>query len=345
MSVTCVTGATGYLAAHIIKQLLERGHKVRGTVRSLTNEHKLAPLRMMVNSETHLELVEADLLQSDSFNSMMRGCSALVHTATPVEVPLDGKPPASTWKEANEQQIAPAVDGTRDILRAAKEAGIQKVILTASIASMRMSRTPPAVFNEECWSDEQLLNEILFTEGPACYALAKTLQEKEAWKVAEAEGLNLIVINPALVIGPSLTPHLNFSLESMLNSALGRGSGLDSCKPGTVPDVYKGWVDVREAAQAHVLALENENAQGRYLLQSSITHYQDMARMMRQHGKMKHIAEIPVDSVSGKIEATVTPMDNSKMLNLGVQVIGIEQTVAESVDTLVAGGFIPGVEK
>merc|ERR1712003_181596 len=113
-------------------------------------------------------------------------------------------------------------------------------------------------------------------------------------------GLNLVVINPALIIGPSLMPHLNFSLEALLRLVQGCGcSGLDTCRQGTVPDVYKGFVDVREVSEAHVLALESPDAHGRYLLMTSIEHYSEVVNMLREHPHLKHIPELPVDSPDG----------------------------------------------
>lgn len=336
----CVTGATGYLAAHVVKSLLANGHHVRGTVRSLRNAAKLAPLRCLPGAAEGLELVEADMMDPMSFPDMLEGCSALIHTATPVEIPLDGSLPASTVEEAQRTQISPAVDGTVALLKAAEEAGVQKVVLTASIASMRLANPPHDVLDETCWSDEDLAQELLFTKGAMCYVLAKTLQERAAWRLAETSRFKLIVINPALVIGPSLTPHLNFSLEVLLNLLKGSGTGLDTCPPNTVPDVWKGWVDVREVAEAHVLALESGHAEGRYLLQSSIAHYADVAEALRKHPQMSHYPELPVGSADGRRHAAMGEMDNSKMRALGVQEISLQQSIADSVESLDAMGFI-----
>jgi nucleoside-diphosphate-sugar epimerase len=336
----CVTGATGFLAAHVVKQLLEKGHRVRGTVRSLENAEKLAPLRALPGALDALEFVKADMTDPNSFEAALRGCSALIHTATPVEVPLDGKPPASTMEEAEMLHVRPAVDGTIALLEAAAIAGIRKVILTASIASMRYAEPPHALFSEESWSDEEYARSQLLLQGNACYALVKTLQERAAWRVAEELGLKLVVINPALVIGPSLTPHLNFSLEALIRLIKGEGTGLDLCQPGTLPDVHKGWVDVREVSDAHVLAFENDDASGRYLLQSSIVHYVDVVSAMREHPKLRHYPLLPIDSSDGARHAMLQEMDNSKMKGLGVRTIPFAESISDSIDSLAACGFL-----
>jgi len=336
----CVTGATGYLAAYIIRDLLAKGHRVRGTVRSLKNEQKLAPLRALPGAADALDLVEADMLRPSCFDAMLQGCCGLIHTACPIEIPMDGSPPASTMEEAQTKQLSPAVDGTSALLRSASSAGIGRIVLTSSIAAMRFTATPADVVSEGCWSDEAFLREQLFLSGPACYALAKTLQEREAWRLAEELGLDLVVINPALIIGPSLTTHLNFSLELLLSVLEGRGSPFDVSTAGTLPDKYKSWVDVREVSEAHVLAFEKEDAEGRYFLQSSSAHYADVVAILRKHPSLSHKPEFPIDSPDGIRESKSGKFDNSKAQRLGVNWIPLEQSVKESVDSLVAAGFI-----
>eukprot|EP00931_Biecheleriopsis_adriatica_P116714 TRINITY_DN92323_c0_g1_i1.p1 TRINITY_DN92323_c0_g1~~TRINITY_DN92323_c0_g1_i1.p1 ORF type:complete len:258 (-),score=54.19 TRINITY_DN92323_c0_g1_i1:3-776(-) len=253
---------------------------------------------------------------------------------------MDGTPLASNLEDAQRLQISPAVDGTVALLQAAEEEGVRKVVLTASIASMRASKPPPQVLDETCWSDESFLRGILFNTAYGCYALAKTLQEREAWRIAKASKFKLIVINPAMIIGPSLTPHLNFSLEVLPNLVKGRGAGLDPCPPNTIPDVYKGWVDVREVAEAHVLALERDDAEGRYLLQSSITHYADIVEELRKHSVLSQYPAIPVSSADGTKQVAMPKMNNSKMRALGVKEISLQKSLEDSVASLEAGGFI-----
>jgi len=286
-----------------------------------------------------LELVKADMMDPTGFRDMLEGCSVLTHTATPVEISMDGKPPANE-EEAQRMQISPAVDGTVALLKAAEEAGVKKVVLTSSISAMRASIPSPSMLDETCWSDENYLQETLFTKASACYNLAKTLQEREAWRLADTSKFRLITINPALIIGPSLTPHLNFGHKVLLNLIQGRGSGLDTCQPNTVPDVYKGWVDVREVADAHVLAVESDTAEGRYLLQSSIVHYADVVEAMRSHPQMPKFAKLPIDSTDGRKHGVTHEMNISKMRALGVQEIPFQQSVADTVEQLAAGGFI-----
>mmetsp|Transcript_46236 Transcript_46236/g.83276 ORF Transcript_46236/g.83276 Transcript_46236/m.83276 type:complete len:210 (+) Transcript_46236:118-747(+) len=209
---------------------------------------------------------------------------------------------------------------------------------------MRASKPPPEVLDETCWSDEGFLQGILFTSAYGCYALAKTQQEREAWRIAKTSRFKFMVINPAMIIGPSLTPHLNFSLEVLLNLVKGHGAGLDICPPNTIPDAYKGWVDVREVAEAHVLALERDDSEGRYLLQSSITHYADVVEELRRHPALSHYPALPLSSADGSRQAVKPKMNNSKMRALGVKEISLQQSLADSISSLEAAGFITPVQ-
>jgi nucleoside-diphosphate-sugar epimerase len=125
-----VTGSSGYIATHIVKQLLEKGFRVRGTVRSLKNEKKVAPLRNLVKSPKHeIELCEADLLNEQSWTSAVKGCTYVLHTASPFP---DAIP------ENEKDLIEPAVNGTLFVLRACVKEGMQvkRVVLTSSVASI-----------------------------------------------------------------------------------------------------------------------------------------------------------------------------------------------------------------
>jgi nucleoside-diphosphate-sugar epimerase len=331
----CVTGATGWIAAFVVRDLLAEGHHVVGSVRSLKNEEKLAPLRALPGADKRLTLREADLMDPSTFDGLLEGCVGLIHTATPIEIPLDGSPPSNP----EETQIKPAVEGTATLLKAAARHGVRRVVLTSSIAAMRVSKEPPKLFNEECWSDVSLLRSRLHTFGPAAYCLAKTLQEQEATRLCEALGLKLCVVNPALVIGPTLTPNnQNFSLLALAQLASGRGgSGLDTCRHGHVPDIIKGFVDVREVSEAHVRALLDPRASGRYLLQSHWAHYHDVARLYRcSHLWLRLcLPALPVDSPDGERHASVPPMDNSKAFRvLGVTQIPLETSVRDSAAAL-----------
>lgn len=346
----CVTGATGWIAAFIVRDLLVTGRRVRGTVRSLGNAARLEPLLSLPGAKERLQLVEADMTDPSSFDAMLQGCSGgLIHTATPIEIPVGKSPPASA-EEVQRKQIGPAVDGTNALLRAAARQHIPKVVLTSSIAAMLVRREPPKLFDESCWSDLEILRESMYTSWVAAYRMAKTQQELDATRLCKEFGIKLCVINPAFVIGPTLTPkNFNFSLQGLASMVAGHGSPLCPSAPGTLPDRFQAVVDVREVSEAHVKALVDESASGRYLLQSHSAHYADLASMMRRSRQWLWwmLPALPVDSVDGMPHAECTPFNNSRAFKeLGVAQIPLETSVLASVDALILQGhwssYLPG---
>lgn len=185
-----VTGASGYIAAHIVKQLLDKGYRVRGTVRSLKNPKKVDPLYKL-SDKGKLELVEADLMNESSWLSSVKDCTYVIHTASPF--------PNSHPKDEMEL-INPAVNGTLFVFRACvqPDSKVKRVVLTSSTAAVSGDVVKQGYnYSEKDWAD---VNNI------SAYAKSKTLAEKAAWdflKEREAKSLpcfELAVINPNFVI-------------------------------------------------------------------------------------------------------------------------------------------------
>lgn len=187
-----VTGASGFIATNIIKQLLELGYRVRGTVRSLKDEKKVAPLRKLAeNSRFELELVEADLMKEETWLSAVKECTFVLHTASPL--------PMKAPKHEDEL-IKPAVNGTLFVLKACAQEGsvVKRVVVTSSMAAIAGdSYINDHTYSERDWSKPETLQP---------YYKSKTLAEKAAWdfvKDRETKGLScfeLAVINPSMVM-------------------------------------------------------------------------------------------------------------------------------------------------
>ena len=187
-----VTGASGFIATHCVKILLENGYRVRGSVRSLKDEKKCAPLRKLVeNPKYPIELVEADLLNENSWLNAVKDCTFVLHTASPF--------PLEDPKDENEL-IIPALDGTLFVLRACAQEGsqVKRVVLTSSVAAILSEDYENGrVFSEKDWSDPSLLTP---------YLKSKTLAEQAAWnflnerKSAGLPCFELAVINPSFVM-------------------------------------------------------------------------------------------------------------------------------------------------
>ncbi|MCO1658912.1 SDR family oxidoreductase [Pseudonocardia humida] len=250
-----VTGATGFIAGHCIAELIAHGYAVRGTVRSLSSA-KAEHLHRLGGS---LELVEARLDADDGWAAAAAGCTAVLHVASPF-------PPEAPKDE--DELIRPAVDGTLRVLRAAAAGGtVRRVVLTSSVAAVTAGNTsdPAHPLTEADWSTP---------EEATPYAKSKTLAERAAWRfAAEDGGVELVSINPGMVLGPLQHPGLNTSLEAIQRLLSG---GMPA-----VPMLGFAPVDVRDLATAHRLALESPKAPGnRYICAGPHTWLLDMARTL-----------------------------------------------------------------
>ncbi|KAF0923627.1 hypothetical protein E2562_006610 [Oryza meyeriana var. granulata] len=174
--------------------------------------------------------------------------------------------------------LQPAVSGTLNVLRAAKDCGVARVVMVSSQTAMVPIPEWPAgkVIDDDCWADVELLKKKQFW-----YNVSKTLAEKAAWDFAAKEGLQLVVLNPGLVLGPMLTPSPTGSLGLLLQIL--RGQRVD------MNDFYVGCVDVRDVAQSLIVLYENPSAQGRHLCIESIE------RLVDFHDKLAELyPEFPI---------------------------------------------------
>ena len=240
-----VSGATGYLASHIIKLLLEQDFQVRGSVRSLSNTEKHSFLFSLVPSKSqNLILVEADLTNEESWIKALEGCEYVIHTASPI--------PPYVPKDENDL-IIPSVNGTRNVFLAAVKNKCKKIIHTSSGLTICIGNGGK-LCNEGDWSD-----------ASKCfhYAKSKFLSEKKVWELFEEfkEQIQLTVINPTLIFGPTFTKHNNAS-EALIAAILNGDFPGVPCE-----DVGYAAVDVRDAALAHVNALFREESNGKRLEQ------------------------------------------------------------------------------
>jgi nucleoside-diphosphate-sugar epimerase len=249
MARVLVTGGTGFVGAHCLIQLLAAGHETRATVRDLKRESDLrALLRQGGAGEVgeRLKLFRADLNADAGWAEAAAGCDYVLHVASPF--------PSTVPKDENEL-IAPARDGALRMLRAARDAGVKRVVLTSSFAAVGYGapKDRTAVFTEEDWTN---LNDP--TVQP--YQKSKTIAERAAWDFVAREGgkLELSVVNPVGVFGPVLGPDLSTSIVFVKRL-------LDSSVPGC-PDLWFGVVDVRDVADLHLKAMTDPAARGERFL-------------------------------------------------------------------------------
>ncbi|XVE62305.1 hypothetical protein DITRI_Ditri06bG0107500 [Diplodiscus trichospermus] len=257
----CVTGASGFIASWLVKLLLQRGYTVKATVRDPNDSKKTEHLLALDGANDRLHLFKAELLDEGSFDSVVEGCIGVFHTASPCYFDV---------KDPQDKMIDPAVKGTLNVLRScAKVPSIKRVIVTSSMAAV--------AFTGKTLADDVVIDETWFSDPITCekselwYMLSKTLAEKAAWKFSEENGIDMVTINPGMVLGPLLQPTLNASVEPILNLI-----GAE-----TFPNTTYRWVDVRDVASAHMLAFENPSACGRYCIAGKPVHFSEVLMILR----------------------------------------------------------------
>lgn len=265
-----VTGGSGYIASWLVKFLLEDGYFVKVTVRDKENVEKYAHLLKIAERATgKLQVFEADLIEEGSFDQAMKDCNVVFHMASPFLI--------SGVRNAQTQLVDPALKGTSNVLESVNRSKqVKKVVLTSSVVaiygdSSDIDTTKGGFFTEEDWNKSS-------SHKHQPYPFSKTVAEREAWKIHDAQdNWKLSVMNPGFVMGPSLTiQSKSGSLDFILKMSNGK------YKSG-VPELYFGLVDVRDVAQAHIFAAQNEEAVGRHILVNETMSMLDIAKILSNH--------------------------------------------------------------
>jgi nucleoside-diphosphate-sugar epimerase len=245
MARVLVTGGTGFLAAHCLIQLLAAGHEARTTLRNPSRESDVRAMLRQGGAGGPLTLFAADLNADSGWAEAVAGCDFVLHVASPY--------PVNIPRDENEL-IAPARGGALRVLRAARDAGVKRVVLTSSFAAIgygqKVRSTP---FTEQDWTD-------LTDPSVQPYQKSKTLAERAAWDFVDREGhnLELVVINPVGILGPVLGPDYSTSIQLIKRL-------LDGAMPGC-PRLWAGSVDVRDVVDLHLRAMTDPAATGQRFL-------------------------------------------------------------------------------
>jgi len=261
MKTVLVTGGSGFLGGWCLVELLQRGYEVRTTVRDMSREPEVrARTESALAAGDRLTVLAADLGSDDGWDEAVRGCDYVMHVASPFP-PVQPKDP--------DELIVPARKGTRRVLRAALEAGVERVVVTSSVAAVGGSTSrSSAPLTEQDWTD---------ADNPKLtpYTRSKTIAERAAWDLVEERGEveRLAVVNPGAILGPVLSDDRSFSLE--LIERLLKGM------PGT-PRLGYSIVDVRDVADLQIRAMTAPEAGGeRFIAVNEFRWMSEVAEVLR----------------------------------------------------------------
>jgi dihydroflavonol-4-reductase len=256
-----VTGGTGFVAGWCIVELLKRGYAVRTTLRSLSKQYAVSSAVASGGAPAdRLSFAEADLTNDHGWDAAMIGCNYVLHVASPLgrDAPRD-----------RDALLAPARDGTLRVLRAAKNAGVTRVVMTSAATAARPPRDSNIVSTETVWADP---DDSRFD----AYRRSKILAERAAWDFLEGDGdsIELTTILPGAIIGPVLSKENLGSVQLVKRLLEGR--------PGRVPRIGLWVVDVRDLADLHIRAMVSREAKReRFLAVGDFMWMEDIAKTLR----------------------------------------------------------------
>ncbi|XP_027113833.2 phenylacetaldehyde reductase-like [Coffea arabica] len=309
--VVCVTGASGYIASWLVKLLLERGYTVKASVRDLNDPRKTEFLMALDGAKERLQLFPANLLEEGSFDAIVDGCEGVFHAASPVQLSV-------TNPQA--QLLDPAVKGTLNVLQScAKVQSIKRVILTSSIAAV--------IYNDEL-KDGVIVDESWFSVPLYCeehklwYQLSKILAENAAWDFSKEHGIDMIAINPGMVIGPFLQPSATLSAEVILSLV----NGIDP-----FPNLVIPWVDVRDVAYSHIVAFEIACANGRYCVAERTAGCCELIKILTE---LFPTLQLPDKCSNGSpLIQLKYDVSNEKVKGLGIEFMPLEVSLKDTIES------------
>ncbi|KMZ67316.1 Cinnamoyl-CoA reductase [Zostera marina] len=332
---TPIHGGSGFIGSWIIRLLLSRGYTVHATVKDLGNPKETKHLKVLLDEarvdSSCLQLFQLDLLNYETCHAAVRDTSGVFHVASPCTLER---------LDPQKELLDPAVKGTINVLRSARECGISRVIVTSSVAAIMpspdWSAHVPKV--ENCWTDVEYCK-----KKELWYLISKTLAEKAASEFGKENGMDVIIVNPGTVLGHMIQLDLNASMAQILHLLQvnhpvclwlminNHGSAEEYC------DIFMGPIHVKDVALAHILVYENQIASGRHLCIQSITHWSDFAAKVVEMYPDYKLPCFPKDTQPGLLRVSDP---SKKLIELGIEFTSMEQIIKDSVESLKARGYL-----
>lgn len=247
MQQVLVTGGTGFVASHCILQLLQQGYQVKTTIRTPDKKNKVQDMLRTggITDFQHIQFIVADLTSDSNWSLAVADCEYVLHVASPIFLRVPKDP---------DEMIRPAVDGTLRVLKAAREGGVKRVVMTSNFGAVGYShKDPTTLITEQDYTDP---NE----KGLSAYNKSKVMAEMAAWQFirTQGNGLEFCTVNPMGIFGPSLGPDLSSGFELLRNIMNGEMKA--------IPNMVLGIVDVRDVADLHIRAMTCAQANGERFL-------------------------------------------------------------------------------
>ncbi|WPQ65996.1 aldehyde reductase [Chitinophaga sancti] len=247
MQQVLVTGGTGFVASHCILQLLQQGYQVKTTIRTPDKKNKVQDMLRTggITDFQHIQFIVADLTSDSNWSLAVADCEYVLHVASPIFLRVPKDP---------DEMIRPAVDGTLRVLKAAREGGVKRVVMTSNFGAVGYShKDPTTLITEQDYTDP---NE----KGLSAYNKSKVMAEMAAWQFirTQGNGLEFCTVNPMGIFGPSLGPDLSSGFELLRNIMNGEMKA--------IPNMVLGIVDVRDVADLHIRAMTSAQANGERFL-------------------------------------------------------------------------------
>nr|GEW12976.1 cinnamoyl-CoA reductase 2-like [Tanacetum cinerariifolium] len=323
MEIVCVTGAGGFVASWVVKELLAKGYVVHGTVRNPDDEKKNGHLKKLEHAKERLHLFKANLLDYEDLCTAIHGCTGVIHVATPV--------PPGKVADAQVEMLEPAITGTRNVMKACLMNKVKKVVVVSSI--LAIAENPiwlhDQAMDENCWSDADYC-----IESQKWYCAGKTISEREALEFGKSNDLKVVSVCPSVVFGPMLQGTLCTTNIILLNLFKGENTFNLTELENAEEDIDIPIVDVRDCAKALLLAYEKPESEGRYLCFAHTLRTKALVEILESlFPQYNYPTNLRVSNKESKY-------NHAKIMNLGWNYMSLEKTLIDSFEKMQELGFL-----
>ncbi|RAL17409.1 SDR family oxidoreductase [Aspergillus homomorphus CBS 101889] len=324
-----ITGASGFVATHVVRVFLQRGYRVRGTVRSEQTADKVREIFPQYKGKLSFTIVK-DIAQPGAFDEAVKDVQGIIHTASPFSF---------SAQDQERDLLQPAIRGTSELLEAAKRHAPQvtRIVITSSFAAivnLRKGYWPEHTYTEADWNPETY-EQAKVADGSTAYCASKALAEKAAWEFVDREKPNftLSTICPPMVYGP--VEHHVSSMDRLNESAADIYRFMNGSLKEIPATGFPAWVDVRDVAEAHLRAFESDQAANeRFFVTAGNYTYEQVCEILRT--KVPGVAkeQVPAGKVDNETPRVYGVSNEKVRTRLGIEFYSLEASVKDTAESL-----------